>query len=320
MPLSKHASLATPAVRRLIKELGINIEDIQGTGKDGRVVKEDVLSFSANGKTPSSPVTQTPNPFTPKPSVPPSAEESIVPLTPVQTQMFKAMTNSLAIPHFLYTDEAEIDALTKLRSKVNALLAKNSSSTTNPQAVTKISYMPFFIKAMSIALSEYPIVNSRVTFDAATGKPQLVHRPFHNIGIAMNTPAGLIVPNIKNVEQKSILEIAQELARLQEAGANGGKFASSDLQNGTISLSNIGNVGGTYLAPVIVDSQVAIVGIGRARKIPGYNEKMEVVPKQVINTSWSGDHRVLDGMTLAQMAERFKQLLENPELMMMNIK
>lgn len=236
--------------------------------------------------------------------------------------MFKTMTNSLSIPHFLYTDEASIDSLTRLRNKVNTLLQKGLLSNIyagNAPAPTKLSYMPFFIKAMSIALTEFPLVNSRVTFDPVSNKPQIVHRPFHNIGIAMDTPSGLIVPNIKNVEQKSIFEIAQDLQRLQQAGATG-KFSSSDLKNGTISISNIGNVGGTYLAPVIVDSQVAIVGIGKARVIPSYDESMQIVPNQVINTSWSGDHRVLDGMTMAKMADRFKQLLENPELMMLNVR
>lgn len=230
--------------------------------------------------------------------------------------MFKAMTNSLNIPHFLYTDEVGIDSLTGVRSKVNGLLKKSLLGANLPE---KLSYMPFFIKAMSIALSEFPLVNSRVIFDAATNKPQIVNRPSHNIGIAMDTPLGLIVPNIKNVQNLSILDIAKELSRLQQAGASG-KFTSADLQGGTISISNIGNVGGTYLAPVIVDSQVAIVGIGRSRTIPSYDDKLNVVPKQIINTSWSGDHRVLDGMTMARMADRFKQLLENPELMMLNVR
>lgn len=318
----KFATLATPAVRRLTKELGIDISYIPGTGKDGRVLKEDVITFHANGNRTPSPeksqektgvTAETPPPLAP---VAPQLEEQTLPLTPVQSQMFKAMTNSLAIPHFLYTEEVQIDGLTGMRAKINKLLKKRVFGENTPD---KISYMPFFIKAMSIALKEFPIVNSRVTFDSVSGKPLLVHRPFHNIGVAMDTPSGLIVPNIKNVQDLSVLEIAAELNRLQALGATG-KFAASDLQGSTISISNIGNVGGTYLMPVIVDSQVAIVGIGKARVIPSFDDKMQIIPKQVINTSWSGDHRVLDGMTMARMADRFKQLLEDPELMIVNIR
>lgn len=325
----KFASLATPAVRRLSKELNIDIKFVPGSGKDGRVLKEDVLSFHANGGTTPAPAKETPIPsssssssITPQfpsgSSLPTSTslKETVVPLTPIQSQMFKSMTNSLSIPHFLYTEEVGIDSLTQTRTKINNLLKKGALG---PELPNKMSYMPFFIKAMSIALKEFPIVNSRVTFDSTTGKPQLVHRPSHNIGIAMDTPSGLIVPNIKNVQNLSILEISQELNRLQVAGSSG-KFSSADLQGGTISISNIGNVGGTYLMPVIVDSQVAIVGIGKSRIIPSYNESMQIVPKQVMNTSWSGDHRVLDGMTMARMADRFKQLLEDPELMILNIR
>lgn len=331
----KYATLATPAVRRISKELNIDISFVKGTGKDGRVLKEDVLAFHASGgktpalSSPSSSSSTNTQPTAPQPTQQlqqqqPLLEEKVVPLTPIQNQMFKTMTNSLNIPHFLYTEEVSIDSLTQTRKKINSLLAKKAFG---PDLPTKISYMPFFIKALSLALTEYPIVNSKVVFDPQTNKPQLVMRPSHNVGIAMDTPSGLVVPNIKNVERLSILEIASELSRLQQLGA-ANKFSSQDLQGGTVSLSNIGNVGGTYLGPVIVDSQVAIVGIGRARTIPsfavdevtGAADFGKVVPRQVINTSWSGDHRVLDGMTMAKMADRFKEYLESPELMMLNLK
>lgn len=297
-------SLATPSVRRVSRELSVDISKIDGTGKDGRVTKEDVISYHALL---SSPVT----PVTPVASVAPTAEETVKPLTPVQAQMFKAMTNSISIPHFLYTDEVRLDTLTQLRSRFNAIALASGGS--------KMSYMPFFIKAMSVAISQYPIVNSRVSFDS--GKPMLVSRPQHNIGIAMDTPSGLIVPNIKNVQALSITEISVELARLQACAATG-KFASADLKGGTISLSNIGTVGGTYLAPVIVESEVAILAVGRARIVPLYKQdgSLEIVPTQVFNTSWSGDHRVLDGVTLAKTAERFKTLVEDPEILLMSLR
>ena len=306
----KFQSLATPSVRRVSKELNVDITQINGTGKDGRVLKEDVIAYHKALQQPRASSTPPPVPVA-KPALPVTAEETVTPLTPVQAQMFKAMSGSLSIPHFLYTDEVRLDTLTKLRARFNADALSRGGS--------KMSYMPFFIKAMSVAISEYPVVNSRVTFE--NEKPMLVSRPQHNIGIAMDTPAGLIVPNIKNVQALSISEIAAELSRLQES-AKTGKFASADLKGGTISLSNIGTVGGTYLSPVIVDSEVAILAVGRARTVPLYKTdgSMEIAPTQVFNTSWSGDHRVLDGVTLAKTAERFKNLIEDPELLLLSLR
>lgn len=295
-------ALATPAVRRLTRELNIDIVSITGTGKGGRVMKEDVLNF---GKTEAaSPQVAA--------STPSGASDRLVALSPTQSGMFKAMTNSLAIPHFLYTDEVCIDKLMELRASVNALLAKSPSD-----GISKISFMPFFIKALSLALKDYPVVNAKV--DVSGPKPQLLMRDYHNISIAMDTPNGLLVPTIKNVQDKTIVEIAADLQRLQALGS-AGKLSRDDLTGGTISISNIGNVGGTYLSPVVVSGQVAIVGLGKARKLPRYNDAGEVVPEQIINASWSGDHRVLDGMTMALMADKWKAYVVDPKVMLLQLR
>ncbi|KAF3197596.1 hypothetical protein TWF106_008576 [Orbilia oligospora] len=270
----KYRTLATPAVRRIIKERGLDITMINGTGKDGRVLKEDVERYST---------------------------------------MFKTMTRSLSIPHFLYADEAYIDRLVALRHTINKNLARSGDP-----SLKKISYMPFFLKAVSAALEEYPLINCRVDL-ADEAKPKLVMRPQHNIGVAMDTPTGLLVPNIKNVQQLSILEIASELARLQAAGS-AGKLTSADLKGGTITLSNIGNVGGTYVAPVVVTSEVAIMGIGRTKVVPAFDENGTVVPKTVVNFSWSADHRVVDGSTMARMASLVKRYCEEPEILISKLR
>lgn len=307
------ATLATPAVRRICRELNIDIASVKGTGKDGRVLKEDVLTFS---KAAEAPVSSEPAPSAqPTPSsaaaAPPSAEEKVMPLTAIQKQMFKTMTNSLSIPHFLYTDEVNMDRLVQLRKAINDDLKAQGGP------VAKVSFMPFFIKALSLSLNKYPILNSRVTFQ--DGKPSLLHRPLHNIGIAMDTPQGLIVPNIKDVASKSLIEVAAELQRLQQLGSQG-KLGPADLKGGTITLSNIGNVGGAYVAPVIVDSEVAIVGLGKSKVLPRYDDKMNVVPQTILNTSWSGDHRVVDGMTMARMVDQWKQYVEHPEKMLVQLR
>jgi len=177
-----------------------------------------------------------------------------------------------------------------------------------------VSYMPFFIKALSLALENHPLLNVRVDLQGGE-KPQLEYRQRHNIGIAMDTPGGLIVPNIKDVASLGLFEIAEELQRLQRDGA-AGRLSNADLKDGTITISNIGNLGGTYLNPVIVTSEVAILALGRAKKIPAFDSEDRVVPTTVVHASWAGDHRVVGGMDLAKMADEWKRLIERPELML----
>ncbi|KAL7274807.1 hypothetical protein RUND412_002282 [Rhizina undulata] len=307
--VSRHASLATPAVRRLTRELNVDILQVIGSGKDGRVLKEDVVKFVElqSLQTQAPPIAAAPILGGPKIS---GAQEQKVPLTPVQAQMFKVMTKSLSIPHFLYSDEVHLDPLIRFRSTINSSLDSSSP-------VAKISYMPFIIKAVSLALDAFPLLNSRLDLDGEN--PQLVKRTQHNIGVAMDTPLGLLVPNVKDVKSLNILEIAAELNRLQTAGA-AGKLAPADLQGGTITVSNIGNIGGTVVAPVIVTSEVAILGMGRTKVIPAFDDKGAVVAKTVINFSWSADHRVVDGATMAKMAALLRSYIEQPELIMAKLR
>jgi 2-oxoisovalerate dehydrogenase E2 component (dihydrolipoyl transacylase) len=319
----RNETLATPAVRRISRELGVNIADVTGTGKDGRVRKEDIARFVESGaaqqqqqRASSVPV----QPVRPEQTISPatnpvaSSQEEIVPLTPIQAQMFKVMTQSLSIPHFLYSDEVILDPLMRIKDNLNKTLTQKTSTSS---AVSKLTYMPFFIKAMSVALDEYPLLNCRLDFTQP--KPQLVKRPQHNIGVAMDTPAGLLVPNIKNVKGLNILEVAAELQRLQVAGASG-KLSPADLSGGTITLSNIGNIGGTVTAPVIVPSEVAIVGIGRARTVPRFGKQGEVLPQTLVNFSWSADHRVIDGATMARMAALLRDLIQEPERLLARLR
>ena len=135
----------------------------------------------------------------------------------------------------------------------------------------------------------------------------------------MDSPQGLLVPNIKSVNRKSISAIASDLSRLQ-ALAKAGKLSASDLTGGTITVSNIGSIGGTYVSPIIVQSEVAILGVGRKRVVPAFDEEGQLVKKEVINFSWSADHRVVDGATMARMAERVRVLVEEPGLMVTGLR
>ncbi|APA14689.1 hypothetical protein SS1G_06688 [Sclerotinia sclerotiorum 1980 UF-70] len=308
-PKGKHAALATPAVRHLTKELDVNILDVTGTGKDGRVLKEDVHQFARQRD--SAPST---TPDLVETNGEPQKEYTTS-LTPVQQQMFKVMTKSLAIPQFLYTDEIDFTKLFQVRDRINKQLA---SSPIN--GVAKLSYLPFIVKAVSLTLNHYPILNARVDIDPATQKPILTMRPQHNIGIAMDTPAGLLVPVLKHAQStSSLLSITQSLTSLQSL-ATTSTLTSSHLSGGTITISNIGNIGGTYLSPVIVESQLAILGIGKLRTIPAFDADGNVVRKQVINFSWSADHRVIDGATMARAAEMVRGYIEDPETMLLHMK
>ncbi|KAJ1937121.1 hypothetical protein EC988_007983, partial [Linderina pennispora] len=297
---------ATPAVRRIAREHSVDLKFVPGTGKEGRILKDDVVRFINNGPPAAPAAAQTPGAPTPgaiqtSPSVtsshaPLSSASAVVTgtdreqsLTPIQRAMFKSMTESLGIPHFRFKDEIELDALMQARTRINSYLGSDADA-----PITKLSYMPFFIKATSLALAKYPILNAKVIDD---GAPRLLYRAAHNIGVAMDTPGGLIVPNIKNVQTKSLIEIAAELQHLVNKGKSGA-ISGADLKGGTFTLSNVGMIGGTYLSPVVVSSEVCIGAIGKTQRLPRYESVVEdgrvvekVLPKHILVASWSADHR-----------------------------
>lgn len=318
---SKYATFATPAVRGLLKQHNIDITLVQGTGKDGRVMKEDMFKYiaerdaqaaaaSTTTTTAAAPAA-TPSAPAAAPSLNTPQQETTQALGPIQSQMFKTMTKSLTIPHFLYADELNIANLSAVRTKLNTQLLK--------QQQQKLSYLPFIVKAVSLSLLDFPLLNARVDTTTNPKKPSLIMRSNHNIGVAMDTPTGLLVPNIKNVQARSITDIAAELARLGEL-AKAGKLTPADLNGGTITVSNIGSIGGTYVAPVLVPSEVAILGVGKARTTPVFDEEGNVAKGQLMNFSWSADHRVIDGATMARMAVRVTDYLEAPESMMLALR
>ncbi|KAF2094648.1 hypothetical protein NA57DRAFT_68653 [Rhizodiscina lignyota] len=304
----KAATLATPAVRRITKELNVEITDVQGTGKDGRVLKEDVQKFALARQEQGQPSAQAA--AAPIPQA--IGEDKVMSLTAVQSAMFKTMTRSLSIPHFLYTDTVDFSSLNILRKKANA----RTTASQQPQA--KLSALPFIIKAVSIALSEHPHLNAHLdTSDPS--KPKMNHRASHNIGIAVDSPSGLLVPVIRNVQSHSIASIAAEIVRLSTL-AQSGKLAPKDFEGATFTVSNVGSIGGGVVSPVIVSPQVAILGVGRARAVPAFGEAGEVVRREECIFSWAADHRVVDGAGVARCADRVRGLLEGLEEMLVNMR
>jgi len=313
---------ATPAVRRIAMEHNVKLADVTGSGKEGRVLKEDILAFVASKDLPVS----APPAFTPPPRVaapvaaapppppapvfkPPPAilgKDKTEPIKGFTKAMTKIMTESLKIPHFGYKDELDMSALVKLRKELKSACEARG---------IKLSYMPFILKACSMSLAHFPVLNSSLD-----GKLEnITYKASHNIGVAMDTPNGLLVPNIKGVQQLSVFEIAAEMNRLSQLGL-AGKLGGADLTGGTFSLSNIGSIGGTYAKPVIVAPEVAIGALGKMQVLPRFNDKMEVIPAHIMNVSWSADHRVIDGATMARFSNMWKDYLENPGSMLIDLK
>lgn len=314
---SNGSALATPAVRKLAKEKGIDLASVVGTGKDGRVLKEDVLSFGTVSEKQGKKKRVTGCIFhadlqnLEAVSVDADSSGTSESLSMIQKAMFKSMTQSLNIPQLGYKDDIELDATTKYRQALNQHIASHS----NLYPFNKMTYLPIFVKCLSIALSHYPLMNAKLVGDAEdVNSIKINYRSSHNIGIAMDTPQGLIVPNIKNVQDKTIFEIASEIHRLSELGKKNA-IPMADLKGGTITLSNIGTIGGTYANPVIVSSELAIVALGRMQRLPRFDAQDNIVAKQVMPVSWSADHRIIDGATIARFGNHWKNLIENPALL-----
>lgn len=305
-PPGKHASLATPAVRHMVKAASLNIEHIVGTGKEGRVLKEDVQKHIQSIQSKATVPVSAPAPLT---ATAQNQENRTQALTPMQSAMFKKMSASLSIPHFLYSDGVDFTALNAMRKKYNATRDKSQRITT----------FPFIIKAVSLALQQYPLMNTRLDTQANSDKPHLTYQSSHDVGIAVDSPSGLLVPVIRNVQSLSIEQIAGEIARLSEL-ARTGKVSAEDLKNATITLSNIGSIGGGVVSPVIVAPQVAIVGIGRAKVVPAFSKDGELIKREECVFSWSADHRVIDGATAARCAEVVKGYLEDIETMLVRLR
>lgn len=306
--------LATPAVRRIAMENKVDLAKVTATGRNGRVLKGDVLEYLevipkgtvkphptlAKSQPAQKPASTTPAPIDLKQA------ETVLPLKGVAKAMVKTMTEALKIPHFAYCDEVDVSKLVAVREQLKDEATRQG---------IKLTYMPFFLKAASNALFQYPILNS--SFDEAN--ESVILKAYHNISVAMQTPQGLVVPNVKHIEQKSILQIATELNALQERGAKGA-LTPNDFANGTFALSNIGIIGGTYTHPVVMTPQVAIGGLGQTRVLPRFNENGQVVPAHIMVVSWTADHRVIDGVTMASFSNLWKRYLENPNLLMLGAK
>ncbi|WP_419571621.1 dihydrolipoyllysine-residue acetyltransferase [Rheinheimera sp.] len=298
-------AVASPAVRRLARELGVDLTKVQGSGDKGRVYKQDVQAFTS-GASPEVKAAPAPAAAAPATSTGTGGSRK-EPIKGVKAAMARQMMESVStIPHFTYCEEIDLTDLIALRLQLKDQYAKQG---------VKLTMMPFFMKAMSLALQQFPILNSQVNADCT----ELTYFDDHNIGIAVDSKVGLLVPNIRGCQEKSILQIATELTKLTEA-AREGRVSPADLKGGTITISNIGAIGGTVATPIINKPEVAIVALGKTQQLPRFNANGEVEARSLMQISWSGDHRVIDGGTIARFTNLWKSYLEQPASMLLSLR
>ncbi|PIA44336.1 hypothetical protein AQUCO_01700141v1 [Aquilegia coerulea] len=308
---SEQAVQATPAVRNIAKQFGIDINVVHGSGKNGRVLKEDVLNYAASRGMCEQPSTLSTDQLLLQEDIPLHIlskegfhfEDKTVSLRGFQRAMVKSMTMAAKVPHFHYLEEINCDALVELKT----VFQKQNS---DPNI--KHTYLPFLLKSLSTALSKHPLLNSSFREESY----EVILKGSHNIGVAMATPHGLVVPNIKKVQSLSILEITKELSRLQQLALNN-KLNSEDVSGGTITLSNIGAVGGKFGCPLLNLPEVAIIAIGRIQKVPRFTDDGSLYPASIVNVNIGADHRVVDGASVARFCNDWKLLIEKPELLML---
>ena len=265
--------LVLPRVRKLASEKGVDLNQI--VSKSGKITEDDVLKAAA------AKVSQ--------PAVHSTLSLKEYMLNPVRKSMARSMQNSLQIPHFGYCDDYEWGAVDSLRKSLG------------------ISALPIVIKAMSEALKEFPQINGHYY----PQEQKLMLALEHNVAVAIDTDHGLVVPVIRDVQKLSLSEINACLSDLQ-LRAQQNHLRQADFEGATISLSNVGSIGGIWANPVIVPPQICIAALGRARLVPVYADG-KLIPKMMCPWSWSADHRVIDGATLARFSQRLKTILVNPE-------
>ncbi|KAG8665125.1 uncharacterized protein FPOAC1_013103 [Fusarium poae] len=293
-----HAShTATPAVRAMLKQHNIKIEDVKGTGKDGRVTKEDMQRHLAQLESP----TRTPTP--PLRDLETSvAQDRTIPLKSIQAKMFESMTRSLTIPHFLYSHSVDMTLVNSLRKRINGDSGLAAAIQHPSSVAPHLTTLPYIMKAVSHAFLHFPLMNSLLDTTSEPGQPKVIIKASHNFGIAVDTPRGLVVPVIRDVQRLSVSDLATQIERLSGL-ARDNRLSPGDLAGATYTFSNMGSIGGGVISPIIVPPMVGILGIGRMGHVPVFETDAKgvenVVKREQVTLSWAADHRALDGATVA---------------------
>lgn len=330
---------AAPSTRRLARELGVDLREVPPSGPGGRVTPEDVRAFAEQGQQPKAPpaATEPPGkgpaePAVPQPSTPPRAPSPAAPTPalaevgplpdfaqwgPVERQPLRSVRRATArrmaqswaqIPHVTHSDEADITELEAFRQKHKQEVAAGGGT---------LSLTVFALKAAVAALKAFPRFNASLDVD----HEEIILKSYYHIGVAMDTDKGLMVPSIREVDRKSIFELARELDQLI-ARAREGKVGREDMSGGTFTITNIGPLGGTGFTPIINYPQVAILGLAKARQRPvvlGEGRDLRISPRLMLPLILGFDHRVLDGADAARFLNLVIATLQDPEQLLMKM-
>ncbi len=301
---------ASPGVRRFARELGVDLNQIRGAGPKGRILKDDVKSFVKRRLT--------------EPSVgaPMGGEATGIPVMPEvdfskfgevevkDTPRIKKISGAhlhrawLNVPHVTHHDEADITELESFRQLVNEEQARQKSG-------IKLTLLAFAMKAVARALQEFPLFNSSLTPDGG----RIVYKKYVHIGIAVDTPQGLVVPVFRDVDKKGVLALAAEMGEVS-ARARDGKLKPAEMQGGCMSISSLGGIGGTAFTPIVNAPEVAILGLTRNRMMPVWNGS-EFVPRLMLPMDLSYDHRVIDGAEAARFCAFLAKALADPRRLLL---
>ncbi len=291
--------LSAPSTRRLAREMGVDLKQVSGSGPHGRVMKEDVQAWTGSAAPASAR------------SVPSGAtfrgSEERVAFRGLRKKISEKMRQSKDhAAHFTYVEEADATELVRLRGQAKEIAAKQG---------VKLTYLPFVMKAMVAALRQYPILNSSLDEQ----KNELVYKHYYNIALSVQTEDGLTAPVVKDVGNKSVIEIAKDIQAVVER-ARAKRLTMDDLQGSTITLTNAGSIGGLFATPVINYPEVAILGFNKIFRKPvvkSVNGKEEIVIRDWTYFSISLDHRVVDGAIGAEFMKLLIQYIENPSLLLL---
>lgn len=306
--------LAMPSVRKYAREKGVDISAVSGSGKNGRILREDIDNFdgqAAQASTEAASASQSASASAQadkQTSADQSANEDSrvehVKMTPMRKAISKSMaTSKYTAPQVTLFKDVEVSKLWDHRKKFKAIAAERE---------TKLTFLPYAVKALIAAVKKYPQLNASVDDD----NQEFIYKNYYNVGIATDTDAGLYVPNVKDANTKSMFDIADEIN--DKAGrAHAGKLSAKEMADGTVSISNIGSVGGEFFTPILNYPEVAILGFGAIVQQPIVNDEGEVSVGRVLKLSLTFDHRIVDGATGQKALNEIARLLNDPELLLM---
>ncbi len=297
--------LAMPSVRQYARDQKVDLSQVTPTGKHGQITKADVEHFQGTTNAPKA-AYATPS----KPAAVPAYQseepekETREKMSMTRKAIAKAMLNSKqTTPHVTSFDQVEVTALMANRKKYKAVAAEKG---------IKLTFLPYLVKALVSVLKEFPEFNASI--DSSTN--EIIYKHYYNIGIATNTDHGLYVPNIKNADSKGMFEIAKEITENTQA-AYDNKLSAQSMRGGSITISNVGSIGGGWFTPVINQPEVAILGMGKIAKEPYVAEDGSIKVGNMLKLSMSYDHRLIDGALAQRALNKLNELLHDPEMLLM---